>query len=136
MALTSLFAIYDLYGVQLPTLTSQGDNHPVQYGRASWYGREEQGKLTANGEHFDRNKLTAASRKLPFNTEIRVTNQENGRSVEVRINDRGPYVKNRVLDVSEAAAKALDMKTSGVTPVKIEVLKQAPPLPATDSTLP
>ncbi len=98
----------------------------VQSGVASWYGREEEGKLTASGEHFDRHQFTAASRKLPFNTVVRVTNENNGRSVQVRINDRGPFKKGRVLDLSEAAADTLDMKTSGTAPVKIEVVKSSP----------
>lgn len=95
----------------------------IQSGIASWYGIEEQGKPTANGETFDRHKFTAASRQLPFNTLVRVINQTNGRSVEVRINDRGPYAKGRVLDVSEAAATTLHMKTVGVVPVDIEVMQ-------------
>jgi rare lipoprotein A len=96
-----------------------------QSGIASWYGREEQGKPTASGEVFDRHEFTAASRHLPFNTIVRVTNENNGRSVKVRINDRGPFVKSRVLDLSEAAADTLDMKTSGTAPVKIEVVEPA-----------
>jgi rare lipoprotein A len=95
----------------------------VQTGIASWYGREEQGKPTADGETFDRHEMTAASRKLPFNTIVRVTNEENGRSVQVRINDRGPFVKGRVLDLSEAAADTLDMKSSGTAPVKIQIVE-------------
>ena len=98
----------------------------VQTGVASWYGREEQGKPTANGETFDRHEMTAASRKLPFNTIVRVTNEDNGRSVQVRINDRGPFVKGRVLDLSEAAADTLDMKTSGTAPVKIQIVEPPP----------
>ena len=97
----------------------------AQTGVASWYGREEQGGLTADGEHFDRRDFTAASRCLPFNTIVRVTNQDNGRSVQVRINDRGPFRKSRVLDLSEAAADTLDMKTSGTAPVAIEVVVPA-----------
>ena len=98
----------------------------VQSGVASWYGREQQGKLTANGETFNRHKFTAASRHLPFNTVVRVTNEENGRNVDVRINDRGPYVHGRILDLSEAAANSLDMKNSGTAPVKIEVVQPPP----------
>jgi rare lipoprotein A len=98
----------------------------VQTGVASWYGREEQGKPTADGGTFDRHQFTAASRSLPFNTVVRVTNQDNGRSVQVRINDRGPFVHGRILDLSEAAATTLDMKTSGTAPVKIEVIAPAP----------
>lgn len=98
----------------------------IQTGMASWYGREQQGAKTANGETFDRHKFTAAHRRLPFNTIVRVTNQKNGRSVQVRINDRGPYAKGRVIDLSEAAADALDMKKTGVAPVKIEIIRAAP----------
>jgi rare lipoprotein A len=142
VALTGLVLAFDVSVLGLRPISSREvaeTTTPVQSGLASWYGVEEQGKLTADGERFDRNKFTAASRKLPFNTMVRVTNRENGRSVEVRINDRGPYVKNRVLDLSEAAAKALDMKQSGVTPVKIDRLDSgegsAAPL-APQSTLP
>jgi rare lipoprotein A len=134
--LTGLVLVYDIYGMGLRPVSVRSEFHRTQNGLASWYGTEEQGKLTANGERFDRKKFTAASRKLPFNTMVRVTNRENGRSVEVRINDRGPFTKNRLLDLSEAAAKALDMKKSGVTPIKIEVLEQAQPPLAPGSTLP
>jgi len=97
----------------------------IQHGMASWYGSEEQGERTANGETFDRHKFTAASRHLPFNTLVRVTNRQNGRSVEVRINDRGPFKRDRVIDLSEAAAARLQMKSSGVAPVDIEVRQPA-----------
>jgi rare lipoprotein A len=115
------FLIYDSYGYKIRHDRMEAVTVPG--GAASWYGLEQQGKLTADGERFDRDKFTAASRYLPFNTVVRVTNRQNGHSVEVRINDRGPYVKNRVLDVSEAAAKALDMKKSGVTTVDIEIVQ-------------
>ena len=125
--------IYDGYTMAARS-SSLGDTFTfVQSGVASWYGREEQGKPTANGETFDRNKLTAASRHLPFNSIVHVTNEKNGRSVDVRINDRGPFVKGRVLDLSEAAADHLDMKTSGTAPVKIEVVT---PTAAPSSTAP
>ena len=93
--------MYDVYGlVERDTPDSQIF---FQTGIASWYGTEEQGKPTANGETFNRHDMTAASRKLPFNTIDRVTNEDNGRSVQVRINDRGPNIHGRVLDLSEAA---------------------------------
>lgn len=102
----------------------QGD---TEYGRASWYG-SEQGRRTASGEHFDAGDLTAAHRHLPFGTIVRVTNRENGRSVEVRINDRGPWCGGgRIIDVSSAAADILHMKRAGVVPVKIEVLRLGSP---------
>jgi rare lipoprotein A len=118
-----LLLIYDGYGLAAREDTST--RILVQGGIASWYGREEQGRLTANGERFDRHNFTAASRHLPFNTIVRVTNRDNGRSVQVRINDRGPFVRARVLDLSEAAADVLDMKKTGTAPVKIEVVEPA-----------
>jgi rare lipoprotein A len=91
-------------------------------GFASWYGQRHQGHATASGEAFDMTKLTAAHRTMPFGTRLRVTNVGNGRSVVVRVNDRGPWVNDRVLDVSLAAARALGMTGDGVTKVEIVVL--------------
>ena len=92
-------------------------------GKASWYGREQHGHLTANGEHFDMYALTAAHRTLHMNTRVRVINLRNGRATVVRINDRGPYGGHgRIIDVSYAAAKQLDMLNAGIVPVRIEVL--------------
>lgn len=96
----------------------------VQDGQATWYGGGHHGGPTASGERFDKNALTAAHRTLPMGTRVRVTNKHNGRAVEVRINDRGPYGnKGRIIDVSEAAAKRLDMIDAGVVPVRVEVLR-------------
>jgi rare lipoprotein A len=92
-----------------------------QVGTASWYGPWHQGKKTASGEKFDQHKLTAAHPTLPLGTEAVVTNLENGRQVEVRINDRGPYAKDRAIDLSARAAAKLGMKEKGVASVKIEV---------------
>jgi rare lipoprotein A len=91
-------------------------------GKASWYGREQHGHLTANGERFDMYALTAAHRTLHMNTHVRVINLRNGRATVVRINDRGPYSHGRIIDVSYAAAKQLDMLNAGVVPVRVEVL--------------
>ena len=91
-------------------------------GLASWYGQKHQGRATASGEAFDMNKLTAAHRTMPFGTRLRVTSVETGRSVVVRVNDRGPWANDRVLDVSLAAAKTLGMVGDGVTRVEIVVL--------------
>ena len=91
-------------------------------GRASWYGDFHHGRLTANGEVFDKNALTAAHRSLPFGTRLRVVNLQNDREVEVRINDRGPTIPERVLDLSYAAARALGAVGSGVIPVRMTVL--------------
>ncbi len=93
-----------------------------QEGKASWYGREQHGHLTANGERFDMYALTAAHRTLPMGTRVRVTNLRNGKSVVVRINDRGPYSKGRIIDVSFAAARVLDMIDAGVVPARVEVV--------------
>lgn len=91
-----------------------------EVGEASWYGPGFQGKETANGETFDQKELTAAHPSLPMGTKAKVTNLENGKKVDVRINDRGPYTGGRVIDLSGAAAKKLDMKEDGSTQVKIE----------------
>ena len=91
-------------------------------GNASWYGPGFDGRKTANGERFDMYALTAAHLKLPMNTHVRVINLRNGRSVVVRINDRGPYGGRCIIDVSYAAAKLLDMLNAGIVPVRLEVL--------------
>ena len=91
-------------------------------GLASWYGQKHQGHATASGEAFDMNKPTAAHRTMPFGTRLRVTNVATGRSVVVRVNDRGPWTNDRVLDVSLAAARTLGMVGEGVTRVEIVVL--------------
>jgi len=99
----------------------------TQKGDASWYGADFQGKTTADGEKFDKNQLTAAHRHLPFNSIVKVTNLSNGNSVEVRINDRGPYESGRIIDVSEAAADILQMKKAGIVRVEIEVIQLGSP---------
>jgi len=86
-------------------------------GQASWYGPGFHGKRTASGERFDMNGLTAAHRTLPFGTRVRVRNIENGREVVVRINDRGPHIKDRIIDLSKAAAAELDFLQAGEAPV-------------------
>lgn len=94
----------------------------TQYGLASWYGRERHGQRTASGEPYDSDQLTAAHRTAPFGTYALVTNLANGRTVRVRINDRGPAIAERLLDLSYAAAHQLDMVRAGVTRVKVEWL--------------
>lgn len=97
----------------------------TQSGKASWYGGKFHGRKTASGERFNKHQLTAAHRKLPFGTRVRVTNLGNGKSVVVRINDRGPFGnRGRIIDVSEAAAEALGMIQSGVARIEIEVLSR------------
>ena len=96
---------------------------PAQTGLASYYGADFHGRRTASGEIFDQWKMTCAHRSLPFGTRLKVTNMENKRSVVVRVNDRGPWVTGRIIDLSYAAAKNLDMIEKGVIKVKIEIIK-------------
>ncbi|MGI8907308.1 MAG: septal ring lytic transglycosylase RlpA family protein [Candidatus Sumerlaeaceae bacterium] len=96
----------------------------VLRGVASWYGRDFHGGKTANGERYDMNSMTAAHRSLPFGTLVKVTNECNGRECVVRINNRGPYLKGRILDLSKAAASQLGMVSRGVSRVQMQVLGQ------------
>ena len=95
----------------------------VYKGNSSFYGPKFHGKLTANGEIFDMYGVTAAHKEFPFNTVVRVTNEKNGKSLLIRINDRGPYVAGRILDCSFGAAKKLGFVSEGTAPVKIEILE-------------
>jgi len=95
---------------------------PNKAGRASWYGTTAHGKQTANGEIYNRYALTAAHKDLPFGTIVRVHNLQNGKHVLVRINDRGPFVQGRVVDVSFKAAQILEMVHTGVAPVHLEII--------------
>ncbi|MGE8363104.1 septal ring lytic transglycosylase RlpA family protein [Pseudomonas sp.] len=91
-------------------------------GQASYYGARHHGNKTASGERFDQNALTAAHRTLPFGTRVQVTNLNNGRTVVVRINDRGPFTKGRIIDLSRRAAEQIDMIRSGIVPVRLQPL--------------
>lgn len=104
-----------------PQIASAAKRAPI-IGAASWYGGKFHGRKTASGERYNKNALTAAHKSLPFGTKVRVTNQANGKSVVVRINDRGPYAGRRVIDLSRAAASAVGMLQAGVARVKIEIL--------------
>ncbi len=97
----------------------------VEEGTASYYADKFHGRPTASGEIFDMHKVSAAHRTLPLGTVARVTNLRNNKSIILRINDRGPFIKGRILDVSYEAAKQLDFIIQGTAPVKIEVLKTA-----------
>jgi len=94
----------------------------VETGQASWYGKAHQGALTASGERFDMNALTAAHRTLPFGTIVRVTHLKTGKSVNVRINDRGPFSKSRIIDLSYEAARRLGIVDRGTARVELTVL--------------
>ncbi|MDO9048353.1 MAG: septal ring lytic transglycosylase RlpA family protein [Methylobacter sp.] len=109
-------------GKQTPQEKESAATKPVhkEVGEASWYGPGFQGQETASGETFDQKKMTAAHPSLPMGTKAEVTNLENNKKVEVRINDRGPYAENRVIDLSSAAANKLKLKKDGTAQVKIE----------------
>ena len=94
----------------------------IEEGQASYYAHKFQGRPTASGVIYDENKLTAAHKTLPFGTTVRVTNRNNGKKVVVVINDRGPFVEGRIIDLSWRAAGDLDMIAAGVVPVRVEVL--------------
>jgi len=94
----------------------------TEQGNASWYGDPFNGRRASNGEIYDMYKLTAAHRTLPFDTRVRVTNLNNGKSTTVRITDRGPFVEGRIIDLSLAAAREIDLVGPGVAPVRVEVL--------------
>jgi rare lipoprotein A (peptidoglycan hydrolase) len=100
--------------------TPAGKSETTQTGTASWYGPGFDGKETASGATFDQHAMTAAHRTLPLGTEAKVTNLATGQSVQVTINDRGPYVQGRQLDLSKAAAKQIGLTTQGLAKVKIE----------------
>lgn len=102
-----------------PTIVHRGETFE---GKASWYGPNFDGKPTSNGETYDMHAATAAHKTLPMNTILRVTNKRNGRETVVRVNDRGPFVASRIIDLSKKAAKDLDMIRAGTADVRIEVL--------------
>ncbi len=103
-------------------------------GTASWYGTKFHGRKTANGERYDMHAMSAAHKTLPMPTMVRVTNLQNGRSVVVRVNDRGPFVKNRIIDLSYAAARALGYDKKGTAPVRVEALGQSSMLASSRKT--
>ncbi len=106
------------------TYTPREDYNYSETGMASWYGKDFHNKKTANGETYDMRAITAAHRTLPLPSIVRVTNLENGRSIIARVNDRGPYVKNRIIDLSEKGAELLGYKMQGTAKVKVEVLEK------------
>ncbi|RJP84934.1 MAG: septal ring lytic transglycosylase RlpA family protein [Desulfobacteraceae bacterium] len=120
LSLISLACLSFLTGCSLlPTKTQ-----PIAYyGKASYYGDKHQGKFTANGEIYDKNKLTCAHKDLPFETICRVTNLANGKNVVVRVNDRGPFIKGRIIDLSYQAMKTLDGLNAGVIDVRVEIIE-------------
>jgi rare lipoprotein A len=107
------------------TVTALGMTSKADTGQASFYAAEFHGKKTSSGERYDMDDFTCAHRWLPFGTRLRVTNISNGKSVVVRVNDRGPWKHKRIIDVSKAAAKELDMVRSGTAKVEVRVEEQS-----------
>ena len=104
----------------LLSLAAASTDASAQTGIASWY---KMGKVTANGERFNPQGMTAAHRYLPFGTRVRVTNLRNGRKITVRINDRGPFVKGRIIDLAQGAARKIGLTASGTAKVRLEVIR-------------
>ncbi len=112
------------------SLTYRSDTQTLfQTGIASWYGKNFHGRRTANGEIYDMLKLTAAHKTLPFNTFVEVRNLDNNHKIIVRINDRGPFVKNRIIDLSLKAARMIDMENLGTARVALKIVKPAQKIP-------
>ena len=110
-------------GIASRTTRANSKAPAIETGVASWYGPNFHGKLTANGEVYDMDGMTAAHRTLPFNTEVVVENLDNGKTVHVRINDRGPFAKDRIIDLSRAAATEIDMMGPGTARVRLYLVK-------------
>lgn len=103
----------------------ESDLRTVETGIASWYGGKFHGRRTANGEIYNMNRLTAAHRTLPFNSIVEVVNLDNRKKIIVRINDRGPFIKNRIIDLSFKAARVLEMAEKGTAPVELRIIRTA-----------
>ncbi|MBQ8464646.1 MAG: septal ring lytic transglycosylase RlpA family protein [Alphaproteobacteria bacterium] len=112
------------YKIKGTTYYPKEDYHYSEVGIASWYGSDFHNKRTANGEKYDMNTLTAAHRTLPLPSIVRVTNLENGRSLVLRVNDRGPYAKNRIIDISKRGAQLLGYQMQGTAKVRVELLEK------------
>jgi rare lipoprotein A len=127
-----LAACHRKTAVRTPAAPPAPINHTIvenEEGVASWYGHPFHGRPAANGEIYDMEKMTAAHRTLPFDTWVRVHDLDNGQTVDVRINDRGPFVDGRIIDISHAAARAIGIIGPGTARVRLEILKEPPVLP-------
>lgn len=127
-ALLALFLVFITVGCGsglTPPVQTDLHGSTVHHGKASWYGKAFHGRTTASGERYDMHAPTAAHKSLPFGTRVRVTNLDNGKHTVVRINDRGPFVKGRIIDLSYGAAKKIEMLQAGVVRVKLEILSHS-----------
>ena len=113
-------------GSACSTKPAVGQRGYTEEGKASYYSNKLHGRKMANGQPYHRKKMTAAHRTLPFGTKVKVTNLQTNKSVKVKITDRGPFVKGRIVDLSEAAAKRLNYINAGIAPVKVKVVRPAP----------
>lgn len=113
-----------MLAVAVLLLTASCSRKVTQAGKASYYADKFQGRKTANGETFRQNRMTAAHQTLPFGTKVKVTNLSNGKTVKVRVNDRGPFVAGRIIDLSKKAARKLGMTQAGIANVKIKYKKK------------
>lgn len=113
-----------LFSCNVTGTTDLTEGEFFETGIASWYGEDFHGNPTANGETYDMHAMTAAHKELPFNTIVRVVNKDNGAEVTVRINDRGPFVEGRVIDLSRAAAREVGILTVGLAKVELFILKK------------
>jgi rare lipoprotein A len=113
-------------GVQQTAPQPQPEHHWYQIGRASWYGRFFQGRQTASGEDYDMNAMTCAHRSLPMGSLVKVTNLRNHKSVVLRVNDRGPVPRSRIIDLSYAAARFLGFGRRGTAPVRVDLISTDP----------
>ena len=118
------FKIGEPYEIEGTTYFPQNYEHFEEVGTASWYGADFHGKQTANGEIYNSGDMTAAHRTLPLPSIVRVTNLSNNKSAIVRVNDRGPFAKNRVIDVSQKVAEVLEFKNKGTADVKVELMRE------------
>lgn len=121
---TATYKVGDPYKIDGVWYFPYEDYYYAEVGQASWYGSEDNGNFTANGEVFDSSALTAAHRTLPMPSVVRVTNVSNGKSVVVKVNDRGPFARDRIIDLSQAAAERLDFVKDGHSTVKVEILPE------------
>jgi rare lipoprotein A len=129
---SGVIALITALTVVLPAARVDAHRRTVEVplkGVASWYGDAHHGRRTASGEVFDQEALTAAHPSLPFGTVVRVTNVRNGKAVTVRVNDRGPVITGRIIDLSRAAARAIGSIASGVVPVRLEIVRRSSPPP-------
>jgi len=117
-----LLLVFSLEACAKKNRPAEIERGAAQEGMASWYGKEFHGRPTASGERFDMHALTAAHPTLPFGARVRVTNLANGKSVTVRVNDRGPFTKGRIIDLSYAAAREIGIIESGTARVRVEIL--------------